>query len=226
MSQAQPVRKLEETQSMKIQFSRTLVAMTLALFAFLSLSSNATAAGFDTLSPPLNTSTGDKVEVLEFFWLGCPHCYALEPKMEEWLENKPEHATFVREAPPLNPSWEPHSRGFYAAQIMGIENEFVHAMFEAIHKEKKRMRKPGDIAGLAATLGVDEKKFLSTMDSFAVNTKIGRSMQLAKAAGLTGVPFVMINGKYVTSGSHAGSHEGMIKAIEETVELEHAAAGS
>ncbi|MBX2824895.1 MAG: thiol:disulfide interchange protein DsbA/DsbL [Gammaproteobacteria bacterium] len=206
--------------------TQALASIAFALVATLSVVNSAAAAGYQTLSPPINTSTGDQVEVLEFFWLGCPHCYALEPKMEAWVENKPEHATFVREAPPLNPSWEPHSRGFYAAQIMGIENEFVHAMFTAIHEDKKRMRKPDDIAELAATLGVDEKKFLSTMKSFAVNTKIGRSMQLAKSAGLTGVPFVMINGKYTTSGSIAGSHEGMIRAIEETVELEHKAAGS
>lgn len=205
---------------MKKLIAGGLITLAAAAFALITFTGSATAAGYNTISPPINTSTEDKVEVLEFFWLGCPHCYALEPELEKWLENKPEHAAFVREAPPLNPSWEQHSRAFYAAQIMGIENEFVTKMFEAIHQEKKRMRKPGDIAELAASLGVDKDKFESTMKSFFVNSKLSRAMQLAKAAGLTGVPAVMINGKYVTSTSVAGSHAGMIKAIEETVELE------
>lgn len=187
----------------------------------------ASAGGYETLSPVMSTSTGDdKVEVLEFFWLGCPHCYSLEPKLEAWLENKPEHAEFVREAPPLNPSWEQHSRGFYAAQILGIEDEFVKAMFEAIHQQKKRMRKPDDIAELAASLGADKKKFLSTMKSFAVNTKMARAIQLAGAANLTGVPAVVINGKYLTTASIAGGQDGMISAIEVTVEREKPGSGS
>lgn len=208
---------------MKKLIAGSVITLAAAAFALISFTGSATAGGYNTISPPLNTSTEGQVEVLEFFWLGCPHCYALEPELEKWLENKPEHAAFVREAPPLNPSWEQHSRGFYAAQIMGIENEFVTKMFKAIHQEKKRMRKPDDIAELAATLGVEKGKFESTMKSFFVNTKIARAMQLAKSAGLTGVPAVMINGKYLTTTSLAGSHAGMIKAIEETVELEKSA---
>jgi len=182
--------------------------------------------GYDQISPAMNTNDASKVEVLEFFWLGCPHCYQFEPDIEGWAESKPDHASFVREAPPLNPAWEQHSRGFYAAQVMGIENEFVKAMFEAIHEDKKGMRKPGDIAELASKLGVDKKKFQSTMKSFAVQTKLNRSMQLARAAGITGVPAVVINGKYLTSASKAGGQKGMIDVIKRTVEMEHKESGS
>lgn len=195
--------------------------------SLLALPNLATAAdGYDTISPALNTSSAEKVEVMEFFWLGCPHCYSLEPEMLKWHETMPEHVNFIREAPPLNPGWEQHSRGFYAAQIMGIENEFVEAMFDAIHKSKKNMRKPSDIAELASTLGVDKKKFQSTMKSFAVQTKMSRAVQLAQSAGLTGVPAVVINGKYLTSASKAGGNKGIIDVIEKTVELEHSQSGS
>lgn len=187
----------------------------LLILAALTVSRTTHAAGFETIDPPQNTSVPDKVEVLEFLWLGCPHCYALEPSMEAWEKTKPEYVHFVREAPPLNPSWENHSRGFYAAQLLGIEHEFVAAMFEAIHEKKKPMRDKKKIAALAATLGADEKKFLGTMDSFVVEGKLKRSVDLAQKAGISSVPSVIINGKYRTSTSISGGHEGVIAAINE-----------
>lgn len=183
------------------------------------------AQGYDNIEPPQNTSTPEKVEVIEFFWLGCPHCYAFEPTISKWEKERPAYVEFVREAPPLNPSWETHSRSFYAAQLMGIEHEFVEAMFEQIHEKRKNMRKPKDVATLAESLGVDRKKFLSTMKSFAVETKMRRAMQLAKGAGLTGVPSVTINGKYRTTASKAGGYPAIIDVINERSEFERTEMG-
>lgn len=192
----------------------------LLILAALTVSRTAHAAGFETIDPPQNTSVSDKVEVLEYLWLGCPHCYALEPSMEEWEKTKPEYVHFVREAPALNPSWENHSRGFYAAQLLGIEQEFVAAMFEAIHEEKKPMRDKNKIAALAGTLGTDKDKFLSTMDSFAVEGKLNRARDMAIKSGISSVPSVIINGKYRTSTSISGGNEGVIEAINERTEFE------
>lgn len=208
---------------------RSFLSVSIALAATASLLSwtgtASAAGGYEEISPAQNTSDPDKVEVLEFFWLGCPHCYAFEPDMLAWEETMPENVVFVREAPPLNKSWEQHSRGFYAAQLMGKDVEFVDAMFEAIHEKRERMRKPGDIADLAATLGMDRDKFLKTMTSFAVETKLRRSIQLAKGAGITGVPSVIINGKYRTGAQLAGGNKGIINVINETVAIEKAAMG-
>lgn len=179
--------------------------------------------GLAPINPPLNTSDPDKIEVVEFMWFGCPHCYSLEPHILAWREKMPENAVYIREAPPLNDSWKQHSQALYAARILEIEDEFAEKIFHAIHQEKKRVRKPSDIAKLAAELGVDKDKFESTMKSFAVMTKLTRASQLAAGAGLTGVPAVMINGKYLTSASIAGSHENMIEAINRAIELESAA---
>lgn len=207
------------------QLLRTLLATTLGASAIGSLPALAQANGYQLINPPQNTSSPDKVEVLEFFWLGCPHCYSLEPDMLAWQADMPENTVLVREAPPLNPSWEQHSRGFYAARALGIEEPFVHAMFEAIHEKGERMRKPGDIAELAATLGVDEDKFLSTMKSFTVETALRRSVQLAQGAGITGVPSIMINGKYLTGASLAGGNAGVIDVINRMVAIEQAEMG-
>ncbi len=202
-----------------------MFSATLLLLAAQLLGNQASAAGFETIDPPQNTATPDKVEVLEFFWLGCPHCYAFEPTIEAWEKDKPSYVHFVREAPPLNPAWESHSRAFYAAQLLGHEDEFVHAMFEAIHKERKPMRKPKDIAKLAETLGMDKDKFIKTMSSFAVEGKLKRASQLAKNAGISGVPAVIINGKYRTSASISGGYDGMIDTINQQSEVEKEAMG-
>jgi len=197
----------------------------LLLVSMWVIAPQAFAQGYEPINPPQNTSTTEKVEVLEFFWFGCPHCFAFEPSIDEWNANKPENTIFVREAPPLNKAWESHSRAFYAAEILGISEKFVPAMFKAIHEERKRMRKPGDIAELAETFGVSKKDFEATMKSFGVQTRMSRAMQLARGAGINAVPTVIVNGKYRIGSQSAGSHQGMIAAINQTVEVEKKAMG-
>ncbi len=191
----------------------------------LTPTSAAAQQGYEEIKPAQNTTDQENVEVLEFFWFGCPHCFAFEPSIDDWAANIPENTVFIREAPPLNPSWETHSQAFYASEILGISEKFVPAMFNAIHKEKKRMRKPSDIAKLAATFGVEEKAFTDAMKSFGVQTRMNRAMQLARGAGITGVPSLTVNGKYRISSGSAGSHEGMIAAINQTVATEKKAMG-
>lgn len=178
--------------------------------------------GYQVLNPPVNTRVSDKVEVLEYFWFGCPHCFAFEPSINKWVDEKPDYVEFVREAPPLNPGWEPHSRAFYAAEIMGVTDKFFDPMFDGIHVERRSLRQPDKIAKFAGELGIDEDKFRKTMDSFAVNTRMKQTMQMAQASRIRGVPSVVINGKYLTGGSLAGSHDGIIRVINERVAEEYA----
>ena len=178
--------------------------------------------GYSPIDPPVNTSVSDKVEVIEYFWFGCPHCFAFEPAINNWKDNdKPDYVEFVREAPPLNPAWEPHSRAFYAAELMGVTDKFFEPMFNAIHVERRALRSPKQIAEFAGELGIDEEKFAKTMNSFATNTKINQAMQKAAASGLSGVPSIVVNGKYLTGGSLAGSHDNIIRVINELSVKEH-----
>jgi len=171
----------------------------------------------------MNTADPDKVEVLEFFWFGCPHCFAFEPTIHSWAETKPEHAAFVREAPPLNPSWEQHSRTFYASRSLGIVDEVVEPFFNEIHVERNQMRNPKKIAKFIESLdlGVSAEKFQKTMKSFAVDAGMRRSVQLAQQAGITAVPSIIVNGRYRTSVTKAGSNEAVVRVINRLVELEH-----
>lgn len=196
---------------------------TAALVApYSSLSLAQSGQGYELIDPPLNTRVSDKVEVIEYFWFGCPHCFAFEPTINNWKDNnKPDYVEFVREAPPLNDSWEPHSRAFYAAELMGVTDEFFDPMFNAIHVEKRALRSPGQIVKFVGELGIDAAVFEKTMDSFAANTRINQAMQMASASRLRGVPAIVINGKYRTGGSLAGSNDNIIRVIDELSAKEH-----
>lgn len=178
--------------------------------------------GYEVLKAPQRTANPDTIEVVEFFWYGCPHCFQFEPHISEWVKNKPDNVEFIAMAPPLNPAWKVHSQAFYAAQTMGVLDQFHEPMFNAIHKEKKAMRKPKDIGKLVDSLGMDGDKFVKTMKSFAVDAKIRQSMQKAKDVGISAVPTVIVNGKYRTSGSVAGSYPQLIEVLNRLVAQESA----
>lgn len=197
-----------------------------AVLVFCSLSSFAMAQqGYEELPNPQKRADTDRVEVLEYFWFGCPHCFAFEPTINKWAESKPDFVDFVREAPPLNPAWAPHSQAFYASQVLGITDQMFDQFFDAIHKDKKRLNSPKAIAKWVGSLGiegVDADKFQKTMKSFAVDAKIRRSLDLARNDGINSVPSVVINGKYKTTGRIAGSNDRVIDVIRELSEKEHA----
>jgi len=180
---------------------------------------------YKLIEPAMPTQDKSKVEVMEFFWFGCPHCYRFEPSINAWNESKPDYVNFVREAPPLNASWEQHSRAFYAAQALGIADGMFDSMFDHIHQKKKSMRNPKKIAQFIESLdlGVGAAEFIEAMDSFTVNTAIQRSMGRAQQAGISSVPSVVINGKYLTTSTLAGSNENVIDLINELSAKEHQA---
>lgn len=147
---------------------------------------------------------GDVIVVREFFWYGCPHCYTLEPHMQKWAKTRAKDVAFFRTPAAMNPTWEVAARGFYSAQLMGYEDKTHQALFDTIHKDNKRVDKSQQtLADWYATQGVDKAKFNSLYNSFAVTTKIERAKQGAVRYQLTGVPAVVVHGKYVVNGEDA-----------------------
>ena len=149
------------------------------------------------------TISGDAIIVREFFWYGCPHCNALNPHMEKWAKTKDKDVAFFKTPAALNPVWEANARGFYAAQLLGFENKTHDALFSSVHKDGKKLFDQSSLSKWYATKGVNEKKFNSLYNSFAVGTKIGRSQEGAKRYQITGVPSVVVQGKYVVTGEDA-----------------------
>jgi len=175
---------------------------------------------FEVLTIPQETNVSDKVEVIEYLWLGCPHCYDLQPTLNQWEKTMPDYVHFVREAPPLNESWENQSRGLYAARLLNKEDEFVKAMFEMIHEKNQPMRTKENISKLAGSLGMNTEFFLNTMDSHTVNNMVKAALDMAMSSELTAVPTLIVNGKYRVSFSISGGYEGILRALNELIKIE------
>jgi len=162
---------------------------------------------------PAQTTTAKKgkVEVIEFFWYGCPHCYQFEPTLHKWIENKPENVVFKRIPAIFRAGWDVHAKAYYAAEALGITDKVHQAIFDEIHKSKKALDKPETIAAfMASKSGVEKQVILDTMLSFSIEAKARKAQQAARQYGLRGVPAIAVAGKYMTSATQTGSNQGMI----------------
>lgn len=186
----------------------------------------AATSGFDegieyqVIDPPQPTSDPKHIEVVEMFWYGCPHCYQLEPLLADWLKDKPADVDFVRMPAILGPRWELLTRAYYTADLLGVSDEIHKPLFETIHDKRQSFRDENDLVKFFAEHGVDEKTFRDAYHSFGVAAKVNRSRQMTQRYGITGVPALIVNGKYRTSASTAGSHELMLKVVDNLVAQE------
>ncbi len=160
------------------------------------------------LSSPLPAPAGGKIEVVEFFWYGCPHCNTFEPMLDAWSKKLPADVSFRRV--PVAFRDEPfvaHQRIYFALDEMKLTEAMHRKVFAAIHVDHLRLDKPADIAAFMTKNGVDGAKFLEFYNGFSVQTKARQAAQLAQAYKLDGVPALGIQGKYFTSATLAGSPE-------------------
>jgi thiol:disulfide interchange protein DsbA len=172
------------------------------------------------LKPAQPTQTGDKIEVVEVFWYGCPHCYSFEPFLEAWLKTKPEDVELLRVPGVLNQQWIPHARAYYTAEKLGIVDKVHRPLFDALHKEKKIVYTDEQLKDFFTVHGVSADEFTKTYNSPEVEAKIRQAYFLARDYKLTGVPSVVVNGKYLTSGSHAGTYEMLINVVNTLIARE------
>jgi len=160
------------------------------------------------LARPQPVLTPGKIEVIEFFWYGCPHCYEFEPMLEAWVKKLPPDVVLRRV--PVAFRDEPftaHQKIFYALEALGQVDAMQMKVFNAIHRDHNRMDKPAEIAAFMQKNGIDSAKFLDLYNSFGVQTKTRQARTLAEEYKIDGVPALGINGHYYTSGSLAGSLE-------------------
>lgn len=173
------------------------------------------------VTPPQPTSAGkDKVEVVEMFWYGCPHCFRLEPYVQRWLKTKPANVEFVRLPGMFRPSWEIHARAYYTAEVLGVVDKVHEPMFEAIHEQKRPMSDEASIMALFKERGVDEKDFKRVFNSFAVETKMRRARDMGGRYGANGVPTLIVNGKYRTGAQEAGGNPRVFQVVDALIKQE------
>jgi thiol:disulfide interchange protein DsbA len=172
------------------------------------------------LDQPQPTETGDKIEVVEVFMYSCPHCYHLEPTIESWLKTKPDNVEFRHMPAVFGPRVEPHARAFYAAELLGVRDKFHEPLFKALHVQKRKIWDEDALVAFAEEQGIDGKEFRDAYNSFFVNMKVRRAVEMGQRFGVDGVPAVVINGKYRTSPSQTGSKETLVKVMDHLIGVE------
>ena len=169
------------------------------------------------ISPEMQTdATGDKVEVLELMWLGCPHCYTLEPTMLEYKKNLPHYVEFTQVPAMLNPSWAADANTYYLAEVLDPkgEKDLILKIFQAIHEQKRQLRNPSAVNRFFVQLGYSEAQIQEAKTSMLYRTKLKRAQEIGAASQAQSVPTLIINGKYRTSPYAAGGEENLMKILD------------
>jgi thiol:disulfide interchange protein DsbA len=167
----------------------------------------------------------DKIEVAEIFWYGCPHCFSFEPAINSWAEKIPANARFVRIPAVWNPLARLHGRLYYTEEVLARNGKladmeaFHAAVFNEFHRKSNRLTSEGAIQKMFEGFGVSQDDFLNAWNSFEVNQKIRVADDLVRRYNVTGVPAVVINGKYRTGAgpNEAGSVRTLLEVIDELV---------
>lgn len=163
--------------------------------------------------------TGDRIEVVDFFWYGCPHCNALQPALEAWFKRKPADVVLRRIPAILNDSWKPHARIYYTLERLNEVARLHLQVYHGYHVELLHMSKPDVMVDWAVRNGIDRQRWLDAYDSQEVDDKVERAKELTKAYTVAGTPTLVVDGRYLTSGELAPSLQGMIPVLDALVRL-------
>jgi len=158
--------------------------------------------------------------IYEFFWYGCPHCYNLEPTMERIEADLDKDTKIVKLPVALRDSWIPHAKLFYALQQMGKIDEVHNLIFEEIHLEDNRLNTEQQMVDFLGKHGIDTNKFIEKYNSFGTEARIKKASNLAKKYQINSVPTIIVNGKYLTSGSYVSSYDELYSVINLLIERE------
>lgn len=178
----------------------SMTAMALAFSAQTMAANFVEGKDYTVVQNPGKSAVAGKIEVREFFWYGCPHCFKLEPYMQTWLKKIPKDIYFVRTPAAMNPLWEQGARAYYVSEALGVRKRTHLPLFHLIHAENQQILQKDAFAKFYTKYGVPEAKFNSTYNSFAITAKVAESNKLAQQYQLSGVPAVVVNGKYVVQG--------------------------
>ena len=181
----------------------------------------------ELFDPVPKSVPADKIEVVEMFWYSCPHCYQLEPELNKWKKSLPNDVELVqipgvfkdRSGNP-NPNWAMSARAYYALEALGVLPQTHEKVFAAIHEQGRRLNSVDAWARFVASQGVDEAKFREAMSSLAVETKTRHAIDLTEKYGLTGVPALIVDGRYRVLNKAISSYGEMFQIVDFLIEKE------
>lgn len=175
---------------------------------------------YTVLDPALPVESADKIEVLEFFWYGCPHCYHLQPYMEKWVKTLPDDVVLRRVPAIFNQRWARDAYTFYAFEALGVLEKVHRPFFDAIHRDRLKSDDKEAMHEWLRKEGIDPKKFDEAVTSFGVQSKVRRAQQLTVGYRIDGTPSLAVNGRYRISADQASTQEDMLATANYLIALE------
>ncbi|BAN36812.1 thiol:disulfide interchange protein DsbA [Sulfuricella denitrificans skB26] len=198
-------------------FLRIFLAIALSLVGFTAAADLRPGKEYELLSPPQAVETGKKIEVLEIFSYACSHCFDLEADISKWAKQLPNDVEFRRLPAIFRADWTPLAKVFYTFEAMGLTERLNGEFFNAIHVRHTRFADDNAIFDWVEKQGIPRKSFIDNYSSFSTQSKTLRAKQLTQAYGISGVPTVIVDGKYRTSVSNTGSHAGLMSALDQLI---------
>ena len=171
------------------------------------------------LATPVPTANPGKIEVIEVFGYFCGHCYRLEPMVQAWLKTLPADVALRRVPATGSPAVEQLAKIFYSLEAMGQVGRLHGKVFDAFHKEGEHFTSPDAAANWAAKQGLDRAQFLAQFKSLGVQTKVRMAAQVPKIINVTSVPVLVVDGRFMTDATMAGSYEAVLPTIDKLVDL-------
>ena len=196
-----------------------LLAAAFALLAGAASAQIQLGREFQRVEPAQPTAAGNRVEVIEFFYYGCPVCYETEPFLSRWLSSAPEYVA-IRRVPALSSeAWEPFAKLFYTLETLGQVGRLHWPVYDQFHFEDVKLNDQKIMVDWAVRNGIDRKKFLETYGSPEVAEKVAQARDLLKAYDVRGVPTFIVDGKFLTSARLAGGTQQVIQVVDHLVRL-------
>ena len=175
---------------------------------------------YEILDSPSVTRDPSKVEVVEVFWFGCNHCYALESYILPWKKTLPKDVDYWKSHATWNPTLKIHARLFYSAKALGIEDKIVSGAFTAIQREGRFLTGNSELEYFFRGFGVEKEKYLSVSNSFGVNNAVKQADNRMRQWTITGVPTLIVNGKYKVSGTREVGTDRLLDVVDFLIEKE------
>lgn len=173
---------------------------------------------YTVVDPPLEPSTGEKIEVTELFWYGCGHCFTLEPHIKSWKAKIPSNASFVKVPAVFSEGWKFHGQAFYTMEALGVFEKANDAFFHNIHVKRNPINDLDQLVDFLADFDKSEEEVTKAFNSFAVDNKVRNAKMITEKSKAKGVPAILVDGKYLTSVSLAGSADKMFAVVNKLVE--------
>jgi len=192
---------------------KKILAFLAAALVALPLGAAAQQGQYNEIRPPVPVEGTNKIEVIEFFWYGCIHCYNLEPALESWIKTLPKDVEFRRVPAVFNERWGLDASIYYAMEALGLVDKLHRPLFDAVHKNRLRTDNQQEFTEWLTRQGVDAKKFVETVKSFGVRSKTRRAVQLTVQYKVDGTPAMAVHGRYTIP-----AQPGVFKVVDDLVD--------